>query len=93
MRERGDMDEYIKGNQQLWDEYADINYQSGMYDVASFKIAPDPLEPLILTSVGDVTGKSLLHSNICTSRGRRSRFSWRMTRVTGGSRRSIPHCR
>ncbi len=55
------MDQYIQGNQRLWDEYADINFQSGLYDVAGFKSSPDPLSPLILSGVGDVSGKSLLH--------------------------------
>jgi SAM-dependent methyltransferase len=55
------MNPYIKGNQQLWDEWADINYQSGFYDVAGFKADPGTFAPVILEGVGDVAGKSLLH--------------------------------
>jgi SAM-dependent methyltransferase len=55
------MDPYIQGNQRLWDEWAEINYQSATYDVAGFKAAPDGLAPIILEGVGDVAGKTLLH--------------------------------
>lgn len=55
------MEAYIQGNQRLWDEWAEINFRSAFYDVASFRAEPDPLEPIILEGVGDVTGKSLLH--------------------------------
>ena len=55
------MDQYIHGNQQLWDEYADINFHSSFYDVAGFKASPNPLSNLIRDGVGDMAGKSLLH--------------------------------
>lgn len=55
------MERYIHSNQQLWEEWAEINYRSPWYDVAGFKAAPDPLSSLIREGVGDVTGKSLLH--------------------------------
>ena len=55
------MDRYIKGNQQLWDEWAEINFHSKDYDVAGFKVAPTPFAPVILDGVGTVAGKSLLH--------------------------------
>ena len=55
------MDDYVRGNQQLWEEWADINFRSTSYDVAGFKASPDALRPLIREGVGDVAGKSLLH--------------------------------
>jgi SAM-dependent methyltransferase len=55
------MDPYVRGNQQLWDEWADINYHSPGYDVASFRTAPQPLRSIEREGVGDVIGKSLLH--------------------------------
>jgi SAM-dependent methyltransferase len=55
------MEDYIRGNQQLWEEWADINFRSAAYDVSGFKAAPDPLRAQIREGVGDVAGKSLLH--------------------------------
>jgi SAM-dependent methyltransferase len=55
------MDDYVRGNQQLWEEWADINFRSASYDVSGFKASPDALRPLIREGVGDVAGKSLLH--------------------------------
>lgn len=55
------MDPFVRGNQQLWEEWADINYQSQGYDMAGFKAAPDSLRALEREGVGDVAGKSLLH--------------------------------
>jgi SAM-dependent methyltransferase len=52
---------YLRANQQLWEEWADINFRSSSYDVANFKATPDALRPLIREGVGDVAGKSLLH--------------------------------
>jgi len=39
---------YITGNQQLWDEWADINDQSGFHDVAGFKADPGIFAPVIV---------------------------------------------
>jgi SAM-dependent methyltransferase len=55
------MDPFLHGNQQLWDEWADINYESQLYDVAGFIANPSRLDPLVLENVGDVAGKSVLH--------------------------------
>lgn len=55
------MNRYLQGNQQLWEEWADINYRSKHYDVAGFKAGPAPLDEMVLEGVGDVAGKSLLH--------------------------------
>ncbi|MBA3825355.1 MAG: class I SAM-dependent methyltransferase [Ktedonobacterales bacterium] len=57
------MDPYIKGNQELWNEWADINYHSDFYDVAGFVAHPInfPEGGIIRAGVGDVAGKSLLH--------------------------------
>jgi len=53
--------DYIRGNQQLWEEWADINFRSPSYDVAGFKAAPEALRSHLREGVGDVAGKSLLH--------------------------------
>lgn len=55
------MDKYIAGNQELWEEWSDINFRSAAYDVEGFKASPTPLDELIREGVGDVAGKSLLH--------------------------------
>jgi SAM-dependent methyltransferase len=57
------MDQYIQGNKDLWNEWADINYQSADYNVAGFIEHPDdfPEGGVIRTGLGDITGKSLLH--------------------------------
>jgi len=55
------MDPFMSGNQQLWDEWTEINFHSSSYNVAGFIANPDPLSPLIIDGIGDVAGKSLLH--------------------------------
>jgi SAM-dependent methyltransferase len=55
------MHPYVKKNQELWDEWTEINYRSAFYDVAGFKAGASPLDPEVLAGVGDLDGKSVLH--------------------------------
>ena len=56
------MDEYIKGNRDLWNEITPIHARSDFYDVEGFKNGKSSmLYPVELEEMGDVTGKSLLH--------------------------------
>jgi 2-polyprenyl-3-methyl-5-hydroxy-6-metoxy-1,4-benzoquinol methylase len=55
------MDDSVRKNRELWDEWADINYASAFYDVAGFKRDPRSLDPIIIDSLGPLAGKSLLH--------------------------------
>jgi len=55
------MDDYMKTNQALWDEYAQINSQSRMYDLAGFRAGRNALHALEIEELGPVAGKSLLH--------------------------------
>ena len=55
------MDEYTKGNQELWNELTPIHARSEFYDVEGFKKGRCTLESIELEELGDVSGKSLLH--------------------------------
>ena len=56
------MDEYIKGNRDLWNELTPIHAQSEFYDMEGFKNGRSSmLYPIELEEMGDVSGKSLLH--------------------------------
>ncbi|MFC2014663.1 class I SAM-dependent methyltransferase [Chloroflexota bacterium] len=55
------MDEYAKGNLELWNEMTPINARSEFYDVEGFKNGRCTLESIELEEIGDVSGKSLLH--------------------------------
>src|SRR5579884_1769371 len=56
------MDEYMKVNQERWDELVDIHAQSEFYDLEGFKANTRPLHGVELEELGnDVPGKSLLH--------------------------------
>ena len=48
-------------NQKLWESWTRVNVKSDFYDVEGFKRGHDPLDAVVLTGVGDVRGKSLLH--------------------------------
>ncbi len=63
-RLRGDMDEFRRENQRLWDAWTDIHIGSEFYDVQSFRSGgsrPIRIKDYELEEVGDVRGKSLLH--------------------------------
>lgn len=55
------MDEYRKSNLELWNNWAEINAASEMYNVEAFKKGKSSLNSLEIEEVGDVAGKSLLH--------------------------------
>jgi len=55
------VDEHLESNRALWDEWADINARSGMYDLEDFKRGGIRLRDYEIEEVGNVAGKSLLH--------------------------------
>ena len=90
------MEPYIQGNQDLWNEWADINYQSDSYDVAGFVAQPDnfPEGGIVRTGVGEVAGKPLLHLQ-CHFGKDTLRFALLGAQVTGidFSERAIAYAR
>ncbi len=56
-----DNDAYISANRALWDEWADINANSDLYELDKFLAGGNKLNPLERQEVGAVAGKSLLH--------------------------------
>ncbi len=55
------MDSRIAANRRLWNEWARINQDSALYDMASFRAGQTSLKHIELEEVGEVAGKSLLH--------------------------------
>lgn len=55
------MDEYIKSNQRLWNDWTRLHEKSAFYDVEGFKQGRFRLQSLEKAELGDVSGKSLLH--------------------------------
>jgi ubiquinone/menaquinone biosynthesis C-methylase UbiE len=55
------LDKYRQANRNMWDEFAVINSRSALYNVDEFKRGRTSLDALILSEMGEVTGKSLLH--------------------------------
>ena len=55
------MEDYLKVNQQKWDELAGIHARSEHYDVEGFKQGGTRLHQYEIDEMGDVSGKSLLH--------------------------------
>ena len=56
------MDEYLKSNLEMWNEWAPLHAQSDFYDVEGFKNGTSSmLYPIEHEEMGDVSGKSLLH--------------------------------
>lgn len=55
------MDEYIKTNQDWWNEAAQVHAQGEAYQLKAFKEGMIKLHPLERAEVGDVVGKKLLH--------------------------------
>lgn len=51
----------VAQNRATWDRWADLNFGSDFYDVASFKAGRNALDNIELEGVGDVAGKRLLH--------------------------------
>ena len=55
------MEEYVRSNRRLWNDWTTIHEKSAFYDVEGFKAGRSSLNPVELDEVGDVSGKSLLH--------------------------------
>lgn len=55
------MNEYLKNNQEMWNDWAPLHAESEFYDVEGFKNGRNTLDSIELEEVGDVSGKSLLH--------------------------------
>ena len=55
------MEEYLKKNLDMWNDWAPLHAESEFYDVEGFKNGRNSLDSIELEEVGDVTGKSLLH--------------------------------
>ena len=55
------MEEYVRSNRRLWNDWTAIHENSAFYDVEGFKSGRSSLSPLELAELGDVSGKTLLH--------------------------------
>jgi SAM-dependent methyltransferase len=55
------MEDYIKANQELWDELTSIHELAESYDIVGFKSGKTTLRPIELRELGEVRGKSILH--------------------------------
>ncbi len=55
------MDQRIRSNQQLWEQWTESHVGSRYYDVDGFRAGKSSLLPLELAEAGDVEGKTMLH--------------------------------
>ncbi|MFT3890557.1 MAG: class I SAM-dependent methyltransferase [Anaerolineales bacterium] len=55
------MDEFLRANQTLWNEWTAEHEKSPFYKVEEFKAGKERLKSIELEEVGDVNGKTLLH--------------------------------
>jgi SAM-dependent methyltransferase len=55
------MEDYLKANQALWNEWTDIHEGSEFYNLDGFKAGGIRLRDYEVADVGDVAGKDLLH--------------------------------
>ncbi len=55
------MDDYLKANQERWDQLTAEHEKASFYDLDGFRQGKDRLRSIELTELGDVMGKSLLH--------------------------------
>lgn len=55
------MDEFLRANQKLWNEWTSEHEKSPFYDVEGFKAGKERLKSIELEEVGAVRGKTLLH--------------------------------
>lgn len=55
------MEDYLRANRDLWDQWTSEHETSPFYDLPGFKAGKDRLRSIELTELGDVTGKRLLH--------------------------------
>jgi SAM-dependent methyltransferase len=55
------MDEYLKANQKLWNEWTTDHEKSALYNLEGFKAGKERLKSIELEEVGEVSVKLLLH--------------------------------
>jgi SAM-dependent methyltransferase len=55
------MDDYLKNNRELWDNWAPQHARSKFYDIEGFKKGKCTLDSIQTEEIGNVRGKSLLH--------------------------------
>jgi len=55
------VDEYLRNNREMWNDWALMHAESEFYDVEGFKNGRCTLNSIELEELGDVSGKSLLH--------------------------------
>ena len=55
------LDEFLKANLGLWNEWTEIHEASAFYDLEGFKAGHSSLHSIELDELGDVAGKRLLH--------------------------------
>ncbi len=55
------MDKHAKTNRDLWDGWTEINKNSKLYDLESFKAGKNKLKSIELEELTDVSGKTMLH--------------------------------
>jgi len=53
--------DYFGSNRALWNKLTAINARSPLYDLDAFKRGQNTLDPIEITELGDVRGKSILH--------------------------------
>jgi len=55
------MDEFLKANQKLWNEWTSEHERSPFYDLEGFRAGKERLKYIELEEVGNVSGRKLLH--------------------------------
>src|SRR5215210_3387021 len=55
------MDNYLRSNQDLWNEWTALHEQSPRYKLKEFKAGASTLRPIERAELTDVAGKTLLH--------------------------------
>lgn len=55
------MEEYLRMNRQLWDDWTELHAVSDFYDLPGFKAGKSSLRPIERAELTDVRGRTLLH--------------------------------
>jgi SAM-dependent methyltransferase len=55
------LDEFVKANLGLWNEWTEVHETSAFYDLEGFKAGKSSLHAIELEELGDLAGKRLLH--------------------------------
>ena len=55
------MKKFFDKNRELWDKLTGFNARSAMYDLEGFRRGQNTLDPIEVSELGDVRGKSILH--------------------------------